>query len=406
MRKQQSYTILSILFFVFCASLRAEEFHQNFEGFNNGQSWYLTDFSLGEKPKKSEFTTEDGEILFKLNWTKQTKKIMAELGAESCDPLIEVGKASTYASGSGNNFIAELDSDLKHCGAFRTKPATLRLKSFIPTKPGYVYRLSFDYKMRSYGANAHRNLIAKFGREKIKLDPVNNFQTVELDSIALGKYSKLIFKDNGLPDSFGVLLDNIHVQEVGKSENYDECAQMFAAHSKGFRKCIKGEIALGQTCDFNSLETLFIQHKVGGSVASNRLRHQNLINHEGDKNGSLNFLSLGLKGKLNIKCLIDGHKAITPVYGKTLQFQEVTWGNQSYKSYPERAIVKVKLINCLDSSVNGVKKVGEIKTKDLFQYSFDDQSYEGCMLKKIHIRDRTPKGPSGDGIDLNSFQLN
>ncbi len=386
-------------------------FFQDFESFNNGKSWYLVDFGLDNKIKKKDFITEQGEIKFQLSWTRKTKKLMEDFGISGCEPKLEVGKASTYKSGSHSNYIAELDSDLGHCGVSRNEPASLQLKSFVPTKIGFVYRLSFKYKMRSYSKNDHRNLIARFGRNRLKLPVISGqFEKVGMEHLAVGKFAKVSFRDNGSPDSFGVLMDDIIVEEIGKSENYDACTEMFAVNSKGFRKCIKGEVELGQACEMDSKDGFWFNYKTKGKVANNRQNLENLYNPEGKKDGSLNFLSLGLGGRLAFGCQIGGYRAITPIFGKTLKLKEVTWGRQTYNSYPERAAIRVKLSGCHNKDLNGNRRIGFLKTNELIEFHFDfdgkGRSFEGCMLHKIIVKDRTPKGASGDGVDLNSFELN
>ena len=78
-------------------------------------------------------------------------------------------------------------------------------------------------------------------------------------------------------------------------------------------------------------------------------------------------------------------------------------------NYPEVAEVKIKLLNCLDDSLNKTIKLGRVGTLEFFEYEFiqDDKgrSYEGCKMSSVTIKDVTPNGPSYDGFDINSFEF-
>ena len=79
-------------------------------------------------------------------------------------------------------------------------------------------------------------------------------------------------------------------------------------------------------------------------------------------------------------------------------------------SYPEMAKVIVKLQDCYEEELNRTQTIGTVKTSETFSYTFDqddqDRSYSGCRLDKLVIKDITPNGPSKDGFDINSLQLN
>ncbi|OUR97855.1 hypothetical protein A9Q84_06560 [Halobacteriovorax marinus] len=398
---------------------------QNFESFETNQSWYLSDFGLQGENSREDYVSDDSEINFDISWTKRTRNHLAdrlgysrsemtkELANSICEPKIEFGKASVYRAGSRDNMIAELDTDLQHCGISGNEPANIRIRSFIPTKIGYKYKVKFDYKMRSYGGmteKSYRNLIVRFGSELEKFDPVfNAFSSRSLEVLATRKFSKLVLRDNGIPDSYGILIDNISVEEVGKNHNYDACEEMFNVGTKGFRKCIEGEIDLGQECDFSNLSDLHVLYRPGKGVVASRKNVSNAFIDEVSTTGKINFLSLGLRGKVAISCRINGYSASYPVFGKTLELREITWGNQNMQSYPEQAKVRVKLESCDEESLNGVNTIATVQTKEKLTYSFSEneegKSYSGCRLKKLVVKDVTPKGPSKDGFDLNSVKF-
>lgn len=399
-------------------------FSQDFESFDHSQNWQLTDFGIGENPNKDDFT-ENKKLNFSIKWTTRTRKVFAKFlnreksefsidDAENfCEPKIEIGKERVYGNSNSENLIAELDTDASRCGITGGNPATVELRSFVPTQIGYKYRVSLDYKMRSYSAQtakSYKDLVVRFGSNLQKYEPIyDQFQNASLELLALNKFSQIIIKDNGLPDSYGVLVDNIKIELLGKSENYESCANLFKVNSKGFKKCLSGELNTEELCEFDQLEDVFVNYKTGTGVSSPRSLVENLFNPNGIVNGNTNFLSLGLEGKLELSCMIDGHKGLYDVFEKTISFQEVSWGNATPSSYPELARVHARLEGCDDESLNRVVSLGQVATSEEFSFTFGDDvdglSYAGCKLVKLIIRDITPKGSSSDGVDINSFKI-
>jgi hypothetical protein len=398
---------------------------QDFQNFDFSGSWTLSDFNLAGESQKEDYVSGT-ELLFDIRWTKRTRNLLADrLGYQRsqmthaftnslCEPKIEIGKENVYTNSNSDNVIAELDTDLNHCNISGNEPAAIAIRSFVPTKVGYKYKVAVSYKMRTYNGmteNSYRDLVVRFGSNLEKFDPeFNEFKTVELNMIAARNYSKLVLKDNGLPNSYGILIDNIEVYELGKVDNYDECANLFSKNSKGFKKCVQGEIDTSEECNFNDPSTVSIKVKNIPGVAANRRVESNIFNVSPAQDGQYNFFALGLKGKVTLACTINGHKALYDIYGKTLSLREISWGNATVASYPEVAKVRVKLEGCLDDSLNRVKTVGTVSTNEVFAVTFDQdsegKSYEGCKMSKVIIKDITPNGPSTDGFDLNSFQLN
>ncbi|MGR6871626.1 hypothetical protein ACU6U9_04815 [Pseudomonas sp. HK3] len=396
-------------------------FVQDFDSFENGSSWYLTDFNLPDSPNKSDYI-HDGEILFDLQWTNRTRKLLADaLGYERsemtkalanllCPPKIEVGRASTYQAGTSDNMIAELDSDLYHCNINGNEPASVKLRSFIPTQVGYRYRLSAAYSMRTYNnqpANAYRHFVMGFAGTVEHFPPAfNDFENVNIEITATNKFSRMILLDNGLPDSYGILIDNIQIENLGKVAHYNVCSTIFAQNSKGFKKCIKQEVDTNQICE---IEAMSINYQPN-NVALSRMHTENLFLQEPATTSHINFVSLGKNGKLTTRCLIDGYPALFPIYNKRLSLNEISWGNVTAETYPEQGRISVKLSNCLEDELNGRIQLGTINTSEYFTYDFTHNdtglSYEGCQLKQLIIKDKTPSSsPSSDGIDLNSLNF-
>ncbi|MDA9189544.1 hypothetical protein N9O57_01040 [bacterium] len=399
-------------------------FTQDFESFELNRPWTLTDFGISTDRTKEDFVFEN-EILFGLSWTKRTRNHMADLlkiersemttdkANSICMPTIEIGKENVYGGENSNNQIAELDSGLNLCDIKGANPASLSINSMIPTEVGYKYRVELDYKMRSYAAQtnkSYKDLVVRFGSVLEKFDPIfDGFKTVAIDIVAARNFSKLVLRDNGLPDSYGILIDNIKIFKTGPVDNYESCASLFNINTVGFRKCIQGEIQSLEECDFDDIENLKIVYKKGEGVSVNRMNTANALKLEDAIVGKINFLSLGLRGKVQLSCKVSGHKALFDIYNKTLKLREISWGNVSVDSYPELAKIRVKLENCEDESLNRVVTVGSASTKELFTYKFDQdeqgRTYYGCKMSKLIIKDITPKGPSADGFDLNSVQF-
>lgn len=396
---------------------------QNFEEFSSGGNWSLVDFGLNHNSSKGDYQDED-KLLFNIEWTARTRKLMADrLGYERsemtrdfansiCEPKLEVGKESVYTSGNSQNRIAELDSDLSHCGVNGNEPAAVSLNSYVKTEIGYKYKVQLRYQMRKYGQmtdKSYRDLVVKFGSSLEKFDPVfDRFESVELEMTAVHKYSKLILRDNGLPNSLGILIDDIKIINLGPVDDYQLCSEKFRKNSRGFKKCVIGEIDTNEICELD--ETAIVKATKADSVASNRRDTSNIFTQEAAQNGNINFFSLGLKGKLTLSCQIDGQAGLMEIEGKSLSLNEISWNNMTADSYPEMAKVIVKLQDCYEEELNRTQTIGTVKTSETFSYTFDqddqDRSYSGCRLDKLVIKDITPNGPSKDGFDINSLQLN
>jgi hypothetical protein len=399
-------------------------FSQNFESFSPSGNWFLSDFGIDRESPREDFVNGQ-DLKFAIEWTKRTRNAFAahlnidkkeftkEMANDFCSPKIEIGKEHVYGQSSSDNLIAELDTSSGHCGVSGSAPAAVQMYSFVPTKIGYKYNISVDYKMRNYGHQSDKSfkdLVVRFGSALEKFDPhFNKFNSVNLEMIAMGKHSKVSLADNGLPNGYGVLVDNIVISELGKADNYDSCAALFNTRSKGFKKCLKGEVDTNELCHFDDLESVHVNYKEGQGVPASRKHIANAFNQAGIVQGDINFLSLGLKGRATFSCMVDGYKGLFDVFEKTLSFQEVSWGNATPQSYPELAKVRVKLEECDEEALNRVVTIGTVATSESFSYTFDENedgvSYSGCKMSKFFIKDITPNGPSIDGIDINSIKF-
>ncbi len=342
---------------------------QDWQGFFNGVDWYLTDFGLFLDSNRSDYVASD-EIKFDISWTKRTRKLMAdamgidrddmdrELANSICPAQIEVGKASHYGAGTSSNMIAELDSDLSQCGVEGEEPATIRIRSFIPTKVGVHYRAEVKYRMRSYDNmphNAYRHLVMRFGKTKVHFEPVfDAFHTATIEILAKRAYSKLTLTDNGLPDSYGILIDDIQVFELDQNALYDSCIALFAQNSKGFRQCLLGEVDVDQSCTMDNFEFKYRHHDDddddgedddGEDIGHEFLHNvENALLQQAAQDGVINFLSLGKKGKLIASCYIDNYLAAFPIFNQQLLLQEIAWTGETIENHPEHASATVTTI--------------------------------------------------------------
>ena len=217
-------------------------FTQDFEEFSPSGNWLLSDFGLDKNSLREEFV-ENGKLKFSIDWTARSRKQFADflevdrsamtkqVANEFCRPKLEIGKLHAYDNSNDENLIAELDTDSRRCGLSGNTPATVGISSFIPTDVGYKYKLTVDYKMRNYSGQvdrSYKDLVVRFGPRVEKFNPVfEAFESASVEIVAIGKYSKITLRDNGLPDSYGVLIDNIKVEYLGKVEHYDSCSELF-----------------------------------------------------------------------------------------------------------------------------------------------------------------------------------
>ena len=400
-------------------------YSQDFEGIGISDDWEMIDFGILSYQNKSLYTL-DQKLLFSIQWTGRTRKLLADklnierkdftknMANEFCEPKLEVGKEKVYLTSQLGNHLAELDGDLSQCGISGTEPASVSLTSFVPTKIGYKYKLKLRYIMRSYSqmnAKSYRHLVVNFAGERAKFNPVfDKFNDVEVEVLATSKYSRIVLTDTGIPDSFGVLIDDVKVYEGEKSPALDQCSEYFQVGSSGHRKCLKGELSSDEICDFSNPSKLHIKTKTYHKISSQRRNILNLFNSEGIIDNKVNFLSLGLKGQVKMSCTVAGHLGLFDIYQKTLMLQEVSWGNVDCNSYPEVAKVMVNLQNCENEQLNNKNIVVDlIKTKNSLKFTFDSdsqgRSFKGCKMRYILIKDISPNGASKDGVDLNSFKL-
>ncbi|SHH76312.1 HMG-box domain-containing protein [Ferrimonas marina] len=389
------------------------------------------------------------------------------------------------ANAPAAGFAAELDTDLDAGGTdpgcpsrgdlkgagLGSEAATVRIRTFIPTVPGRKYALAVKYQKRDYnfekqGApseeKAFRDLVVKvrgldyFG-DTDGIDPYHfplpmayqddggeikavipteggGTKLVKLEEgfvktwntfVADRHYTPITLRDNGYPDSFGILIRGLHVEEKEAGPNEEICED-FKHNKRAYKKCLLGDPQDVGDLDACDLANGQISYKVGTKGAApdaNRQDVANLTNMAGNTPNTVNFLSLGQGGSVKVRLgdeIMQGMflKGSCPLEGKSLALQEITWGpSKTFEQYPEKGFAKIKLKGCHTESMNGWGPVtwdhvggNHIITNDMLTQTFGSD-YAGCRLVAVQIKDRThklkgdDKNPGSDGIDINSLKL-
>ena len=394
---------------------------QDWQSFYDGRDWYVTEFGLNLDSAPEDFVSEEGDIQFAIQWTQQTKDRMAvllgiepsmmtdELANAFCSPVIEVGKASTYGVGDEWDMIAELDSDLSQCIYAEDEPASIKLTSYIPTQVGYQYRVVINYRMRQYQDmpyNAYRHLVATFGDVAEHFEPAFDlFRGGELIIVATDTATRLSLEDNGLPDSYGILVNEITVENLGPVAHYQSCLNRYGEGSDLFRQCIEGEMDSDNECQITKST---LSHHHSDFVELERRIEENLFDQGSVDDHTGAFFSIGHHGAITLSCQDSSHsESGQAIYGQTLTFKEV---NLDHENWHSLARVSVELSDCDNDKLNGKNDLGIAYSGHSFTYPFiqssDGSDYSGCRLQSITIRDKTPNSsPDLDGFDINGLRI-
>jgi len=339
---------------------------------------------------------------------------------------MEVGYARTYGI-NGEGFAAELDTHNCERGV---RLGTVRMRTFVPTTPGAEYAVHVKYQKRDYnyeatGApnekQAYRDLMVRVPSEKhsLSLDAVpgeeleEGFKQATMTFTAKNYYSTIVLKDKGFPDSFGILIRGVEVEEVASNDAAETCDTYYPLYSGKHKRCLTGDIdpeTVGCDLSLAGLKWTPGENVSLGNV--NRSVESNILLDSGDQ-----FLSLGKKGKVAITFKDEnGKRAACPVAGKTLQLNEITFGNHNtFDRYAEQGTVTLHM-RCLNAEADGyITKTEKLDliTKDALSHTFEGENYKSCRMTKIVVRDRTHKikeddpgfVKNGDGIDLNGLSL-
>ncbi|CAH0526075.1 hypothetical protein [Vibrio hippocampi] len=477
------------------------------EDFNKG-SWSLVQFNdapdsadilqlLSLLVDRSDFATGqvvngaiDGQIHFETIWTRSTLKAMLGLDNfkalrqdytvkeirtavnDVCAPVLELGTAATYGApynikSNEVNYIAELDSDSKHCtGRSVTvgtaaplpilggNPANVRIRSFVPTVPGATYSMDVEFQKRSTNSRDVGDLIVRVGGEVMSVAGVDGIDwdtgdqravfpttpaVVDINELEHGFFKGTVtfkatrfftpinLRDNGIPDSYGVLVDDVTVTQTQPNELYDWCSMLFKAQSKNLKLCLQGNDESSDnffSCDFDNLigRNVKIKRKTEGGHSPELI--QNLT---GDQ-GSSTFFRMGLNARVTIPMAGRG----CPIYNNTLALNEFTnnYPAETFSDYPEQGTVTA-VLRCYDANEDSMytrnvvlNKVEEVdltsgitpdddetllRTNQEIFYTFDGDEDKSCRLVKVRIKDKTPRisptSISHDGIDIQGLRI-
>lgn len=456
---------------------------QDFSSYYEGSGWTLLDdeYDIATQMSENNYTRRqakaqfikviDGEaqLMFDARWTRKTLKLMypeqfadalakptavkrrlaiKALRAEACPVKIEVGAAATYGvddQGYEGN-VTELDTDAGYCNNEDTLPVvdstlgTVALRSFIPTVPGSSYSVEVKYRKRDYnwqsrGAlseeEAYRDLILRLGADvhqlplsvaDKELDQGFIVETHDFDAERF--FTPINLRDSGHPDEFGVLIRSVTVTQKGHDAIKEQtCNSNYPAYSKGLKSCLMSNVEPElYGCDLNSEQGgAELTWNEGENISNKEFRStaKNVFHNSDNKT----FLSLGKGGSLQVQLKENNVKAACTVAGKTLALDEITWGTETFQSYPEKAVVKVKFVGCEENDDNGWRLLTNqltdskrLFTNEQFSHRFDSDN--SCAITAIKIKDKSDKiteeqvgtvpynkTKDGDGIDINNLRL-
>ncbi|KEQ17534.1 hypothetical protein [Endozoicomonas numazuensis] len=278
----------------------------------------------------------------------------------------------------------------------------------------YAVRNDLDQTLIDFNVDALRQANRFDAPYTVKLE--EGFKKSVIPFVADKFFTRVAFNDKSYADTFGVLIRGVHVDRVEANPLEEGCRAVFPANSNKLRKCLLGDSSdpVAEACDLSSGKVFWTQ---GENTRNDSYRSDIASLFYGADHRE--FLSLGQGGRVMIKPALAGKAASCPIQHQTLSFKEVTWGNQTYETYAEKGLVKVKLKGCQDSSLNGSKLLSNdvsmrssLQTNDGFSFYFGED-YEGCRMHSLSIIDRTQKIKSSqagyvansDGIDINSLSL-
>lgn len=388
---------------------------QSYSDFYTGDNFVYTHFGFAETPQDSEYIN-NGKILFKVSWQEDGLARLAELlgydladmdqdlATLLCPSQQKLAKASVFSLGSNENMIGMMEGNLSACGMSDTTPLNLHLRTMIPTASGNRYQVALVYAIQANGSEEAKSLTIQFGdNTHIYQTDTQGFETINLEITADSSYSPLSIASGGT-SSKQILIDNLVVRDLGQPNDVDICYELFSASSEGFAKCMNDEIDVSQGCAFD------MSYSGNSTVSGERSDFANLYKKEYAIENQVNFLSLGMKGKIHGHCKVAGYDAHFLIQNKRFTLNEIAWGGETFENYPEEAQISIHLSECDNRNQNGNSHIAIIKTGDTYSYDFtqdsSDSSYEGCRVENVTIQDKTSKSSSSDdGVDLNWFHF-
>jgi hypothetical protein len=233
-------------------------------------------------------------------------------------------------------------------------------------------------------------------------------------------YTPVHFRDNGLPDSYGILLRGTDVDLKQQNPAFEWCSTFFKPNSKNLKACLEQENPEQSnlfSCSFeDAIEQGRYSQKLGTDGTVDNVR--DVLAERGDKQ---NFYIVGLGGKLTVNLPGAGCQ----IHNKSISINEFTntWGSTTFSDYAEQGTVKA-VLRCLNDEgvmereiVPLTKPDSDVDSSSLFKpkdrnsllrtnqsinFSFDEDKYSSCRLVAVNIKDTTSQIVRPDGNPLKS----
>ncbi|WP_394145204.1 hypothetical protein [Vibrio atypicus] len=454
MLKKTAIALTSVCAFSAIADSYGESYSQDFSGYSI-QGWGLV-APVPFKYEDRKITLEEklaytnsNKILFDVRWTQKT--LRALLGSQwddslslrnirqafngdnsTCKAKLEVGRAHIYGPYAYDQFVAELDSDLRHCGnAINIEnksgeynsytinrsgnASTVRLRTFIPTIPGVRYTFDLDYGTRFSGYDkTQENLIVRLRSDSIekaelndveqtnalvnehkitlplpKYVPNQDFYNAKIEFVADRFFTPIFIRPNDKPNSYGPLLESLNVApSVNQDltpEHIELCQSFFKPYSRDLKRCLTTPEPENNLLSCN-VDAALQNVVYGKDYADPSIRHEFVrVNREGARpfSDQTRYIPAGMTGAENSSNFYSvGRSGMTtvrlncPIEGKSLYVREFSANGVSFAQYPEQGKTKIHL-KCLDgdditSSWYAVADVGEVD-QVVSSYTGNDQ---------------------------------
>lgn len=426
-----------------------QTFEQDFSGYRQ-HGWgliapvpYRYDDSTLSIEEKLAYTPNN-RILFDVRWAERTLRDLLEwqwsdtLSVKevrqafngpysTCKAKLEVGKASIYGPYPYHMNVAELDSDLYHCGNYikikdsdnpyaspygrwyqldkRGNPSSVRVRTFIPTTPGVRYTFDLDYAKRIYGYDRTQDkLIVNVKSDQLETIKVNGqslpednvdahridlpltrtqqnngFNKATVEFVADRFFTPITVRANDKANSYGPLLNSLKVQPSDDQDltdiHIELCESLYEPYSQNLKECLTNPEPDTNVLSCNVDEAL--QTVVyGKEEAPEGSRHAYVrINKEGVRTEAdqTRYRPENMTGAEDSSTFYSvGRAGATtvklncPVQGKSLFVREFTGGgyNRTFADYPEQGVTKVQL-KCLR---NGEIESSWLAVADIGEY--------------------------------------
>lgn len=299
-------------------------------------------------------------------------------GSDSVEPKLELQNFIEHQFDDVTQ-VAELDTDCQGPSgnmSFSNKETNVIIEQNLDLVVGKTYRLT--YYMKSRTGTTSSQAVVRLGHKhfKIKNSQVSSTSwkkfehTVTINSGDIHNHKvKLSIKGKGLGDSFGMLVAKVSVKEINHCPPSPQAACTSASQVVSYSP-------VNPVAASRQLATRALGVAIPGDVEE--------------------FVSLGFGGQIVLK--LDAVLYNRP--GKDLKINETSYGNRSFSSYPEQALVEVSMDGVAWSSIGTVKNDNDNSTiNELDLGSIPQALY-------VRITDTSVKasfGASDDGFDVESL---